>query len=79
MTRKLMHALRRVSEHPMVRLAVGLLLLVSGINESVSTFTGEFDFHAHHGVVLFALLHLAKTLPEVFDGVELIGKADDFS
>ncbi|MES9826372.1 MAG: hypothetical protein ABW127_18275 [Candidatus Thiodiazotropha endolucinida] len=31
----------------------------------------------HHGVLLFALLHILKTLPDLFEGLEHINQANN--
>ena len=34
----------------------------------------EFKMGAHHGVIIFAIMHILKTLPDVFEGLEYVSK-----
>jgi hypothetical protein len=69
--------LQRIAEHPYLNIVVGLILLYSGIFETVHELKGLEDFKigAHHGVILFAILHIFKALPHVFEGLKYIEKA----
>ena len=71
--------LRRIVENPYLNIVVGLLFLYSGISETVRELKDleELKIGAHHGVILFATLHILKTLPDLFEGVEYIEKAGE--
>ena len=34
----------------------------------------EFKMDAYHGVIIFAIMHILKTLPDVFEGLEYVSK-----
>ena len=71
--------LKRIVENPYLNIIVGLLFLYSGISETVNEWTGLEDFKigAHHGVILFATLHILKTFPDFFEGLEYIEKVGE--
>lgn len=73
---KIIRTLKRIVENPYMNIGVGLILLYSGIDDAVDELKmlEEFDIGAHHGVILFAILHVLKTLPDVFEGLEYIDK-----
>ena len=58
---------------------VGILLLYSGIYETVEVFRDSEDVKvgAHHGVILFSILHILKTVPDFFEGLEYIEKGSE--
>jgi len=55
---------------------VGIIFLLSGISEVINEWKEieEVKLGAHHGVVLFAIMHILKTLPDFFEGMEYIEK-----
>ena len=68
--------LQRIAKHPYLNIVIGLILLYSGISETVHELKGLEDFKigVHHGVILFAILHIFKTLLHVFEELEYIEK-----
>ena len=34
----------------------------------------EIKMGAHHGVIIFSIMHILKTLPDIFEGLEYVGK-----
>ena len=32
----------------------------------------EFKMGAHHGVIIFSIMHILKTLPDIFEGLEYV-------
>ncbi len=66
--------LRRIVKNPYVNIVVGLLLLYSGISETVHELKelDGFRVGVHHGVILFSILQILKTVPEFFEGLEHI-------
>jgi hypothetical protein len=68
--------LRRIIKNPFLNILVGLFLLYSGIMESVHAFKeiGAFRIGVHHGIIVFACMNIFKTLPDLFEGLERVGK-----
>ena len=33
----------------------------------------QMNLGAHHGAIVFGLLHILKTLPDIFEGLEYLG------
>jgi hypothetical protein len=68
--------LKRIVENPYLNLAIGLFLLYSGISETVYELknVNNFRIGVHHGVILFAILHILKILPHLTEGMEHIEK-----
>jgi len=66
--------LKRIVENPYLNIVIGLILLYSGIVETVNELKEieEFNIGVHHGVVLFAILHILKTIPDLFEGLEYL-------
>ncbi len=68
--------LRKFTSNPYLNVIIGIIFLSSGIFEMIRELKEleEFRFGAHHGVILFALLHILKTLPDIFEGLEYVEK-----
>jgi hypothetical protein len=71
--RRLAHALKHFVDHPVTKLAVGLILIVSGLIEAYDTV--QDDLHrlrvrVGHGVVILGVVNVLASLPEVIDGIE---------
>ncbi len=68
--------LRIIVKNPYLNILVGLFLLYSGILEAVHDFKeiGAFKLGVHHGVIVFAFMNVLKTLPDLFEGLERVGK-----
>lgn len=71
--------LQRIALHPYLNIVIGLIFLYSGISEAVYELKDLEDFKigAHHGVILFAILHIFKALPHIFEGLEYIEKVGE--
>ncbi|MCK5295164.1 MAG: hypothetical protein KAJ49_10945 [Arcobacteraceae bacterium] len=71
--------LRRVTKNPYLNLFIGLIFLYSGISEMMNELKelDNFRFGVHHGVILFALLHILKIVPDIFEGFEYIENVED--
>ncbi len=66
--------LKRIVENPYLNLIVGLLFLYSGVSEMLHELE-ELEEHkigVHHGVIVFAVLQIFKTLSELFEGLEYV-------
>ena len=79
MFNRFMMKLKRIVENPYLNIIVGLLFLYSGLSETVHEFEGfaNFEIGAHHGVIIFAILNILKTLPDLFEGLEYIEKVGE--
>jgi len=68
--------IKRIVENPYLNILVGVIFLLSGLSEIVHELKEleEVKLAAHHGVVLFAILHIFKTLPDFFEGLEYVDK-----
>ncbi len=64
--------LRRIVKNPYVNIVVGLLLLYSGINETVRELKelDGFRIGVHHGIILFSILQILRAVPDFFEGLE---------
>ena len=79
MFNRAMKNLQRILENPYFNLIAGLIVLYAAMSEVIRDFhdLDQFQLGAHHGVVLLALVHILKTLPEIFKGLEHMEKAED--
>lgn len=69
----LLSRIRRFTDHPVTKLVLGLILVVSSIAEGYDTFFDDMShlrFRAHHGLLLFALANVLAVLPDLIEGVE---------
>lgn len=71
--------LKRIAENPYLNGVAALVLLYSGFAETLEELKGleGFKFGVHHGVIVFALLHLLKTLPDLLEAIEYLERADE--
>lgn len=68
-----MSKLKYIVEHPWINLLSGLILLISASIEIVQTIE-ENDLGAHHGVAIFAVIHILQNLPHILHGLEQTSK-----
>lgn len=74
------NAIKRVTRSPILNVCVGLIFLSTGLYEIYDTAVsevGDASIGAHHGAVLFGLLHALKFTPDLFEGLEYIQNARD--
>jgi hypothetical protein len=66
--------LRKIVENTYVNLGAGIILLISSIAETVTEIREGNEIHlgAHHGLILFSLIHVIKILPDIFEGLEYV-------
>ncbi len=65
--------LRRILENPFLNLIVGIFLLISGLSEAGDTLWDDIvhlNLKVHHGIIIFAILNVMKTIPEFFDSLD---------
>jgi len=74
-----MKTLKSIVSNPYLNLFVGLTLFYSGVSESWDEFQKmeNIRFGVHHGVILFSLMQILKTLPELFEGLEHINQVGE--
>lgn len=60
------HRIRRLVEHPVTKLLVGLTLLITA---GVEAAQGISDVGAHHGVMLLGLIHALSAVPDLLEGL----------
>lgn len=73
------HSSRQIVENPYLNVVVGIIFMCSGISETVEEFrhSENVKLGAHHGVILFSILHILKTVPDFFEGLDYIEKASE--
>ena len=79
MQKKVLKVIRKITTNPLLNICVGLVLLSSGAMEIIQAAESEIEhpaIGAHHGAVIFGLLHSLKYIPDLFEGAEYIGKWD---
>lgn len=75
---RFLRLLKQIVDNPYLNLVVCIVLLFSAISETIHEFKRihEFRFGVHHGIILFAILHILKVFPAIFEGLEYMGKAN---
>jgi len=68
--------IKKFAENVYVNFTAGLALLISSGVEVVRT-VEEGAIGAHHGVVVFAIVQILKTLPHFIHGAEEVSKIRD--
>ena len=66
--------LEKIARNPYLGLLSGLILLVTAGYETVDTLE-EFSLGAHHGVLVYSLIHFLKSLSEAREGMLKIKEA----
>jgi|GEM_PF-3492881 hypothetical protein len=62
---------RGVIEHPVMKMIVALILIVTSIAEGWETLMSDLvALDAHHGVMIFGFVNLFQAIPEFVDAVE---------
>jgi hypothetical protein len=71
--------IKKITENPYLNMGVGIIFLWSGISETLSELQEleEFKMGAHHGVIIYSIMHILKTLPDIFEGMEYLSKDDE--
>ena len=76
MKKKLIGALRKVADNPYLNLSAGMILILTAVVEIINS-SEEASIGAHHGVLMFGILHAVTALPEILHGVDELIKADE--
>ena len=72
MKKKLIGALRKVADNPYLNLSAGMILILTAVVEIINS-SEEASIGAHHGVLMFGILHAVTALPEILHGVDWCG------
>jgi len=78
--RKPLQRLKAFVKHPATQLATGLVLIISGMAEAIYDFTSaehSFRLGVHHGVLVFGLVQVLGSLPELIEGLDRTFEAID--
>jgi hypothetical protein len=68
-----LHAMRAFVDHPITRLVVAIILIVSGFIEAYDTFKEDVSHlrvRIGHGIILLGFINAFSSLPPVVDGIE---------
>ncbi|MEJ6570100.1 MAG: hypothetical protein QNL80_14650 [Akkermansiaceae bacterium] len=68
--------LKKIIQSPYLNLLSGLILLITAGYETWESF-GEASIGAHHGILIFSLIHIAKSIPEVMHGLKELDEANE--
>lgn len=70
-------SLRRFINNPIINIIVGLAFLYTGLADTVEQIQQHEDIKigSHHGVVLYAIVHILKAIPDLFESIEKIEDA----
>lgn len=61
--------LKSIVHSPYLNLFSGAILLLTSSWETWNRFD-DFSLAAHHGVLVFSIVQLMRTIPEIFDGLK---------
>jgi hypothetical protein len=64
---------KKIVKSPYVNIIIGIILLLSGLNEAWETLSEDImngNFSTRHGVIIFGLFHVLKCIPDIFEGLE---------
>ena len=64
--------IHRILTHPLTQLAVGLIMMATGLSELVEAFDGTMDASSAHGVMLYGLVQAGKAVLELVEGLEKV-------
>ena len=70
--------LKKVVENPYLNFLSGMVLFITSGYETWTSF-GEESLGAHHGVLLFSLIHILKVLPDIMEGLAELEEAHEAS
>mgnify|MGYP001560312333 CR=1 FL=1 len=76
MKKKLIGSLRRVADDLPLNLSEGMILTLIVVVEIVNA-SEESSVGAHHGILMFGILHAVTALPEILHGLDELIKAQE--
>ncbi|MCU7845116.1 MAG: hypothetical protein KZQ93_14900 [Candidatus Thiodiazotropha sp. (ex Monitilora ramsayi)] len=68
--------LKYLAQSPYLNFFSGIILFLTSGYETWKSF-GEEAIGAHHGILIFSLVHIAKVVPEITQGLKEIEEADE--
>lgn len=69
----MLKVLRAIVKSPFTNLIAGIILLITCIMETIQEISESgFEVGAHHGLLIFSLLHILKAIPDIFEGLEYV-------
>lgn len=68
--------LRQITRSPYLNLLSGMILLSAALYEIVVS-VDEAAFGLRHGILIFSIIQIVKTLPEIMHGLTEIQDADE--
>jgi hypothetical protein len=80
MKRSILRLVHRVADDPRLNLCAGLILLATGLLESVALIMEdvlEMPIGAHHGIALFGFLQVIKALPDTMKGLKFVEEGEE--
>jgi len=66
--------LETITRSPYLNLFSGIVLLITSGYETWRTIA-HFSLGVHHGVLVFSIIQILKTLPEIMDGTKELAEA----
>ena len=74
-----MQFIKLIVTSPYLNFVSGIILFASGVSESLHEYQEMEGLHfgIHHGIILFSLVQILKTIPEIFEGLEFIRRAEE--
>ena len=73
----MLNKLRTILDHPYANLLVALILILTSLAERWETLQEnlvKLDVAAHHGVLLFGVFNLLKTIPLLFEAADRVSR-----
>lgn len=66
--------LNKIIQNPYLNLLIGFILLFTSGYETWHTFS-EFSIGSHHGILLFSISHILKTISDFKEGLKDINES----
>lgn len=73
--KRLLRILHWLTNRPVIKVAVGLILFITGLYETWHLMHSSLDapaIGAHHGAMAFGGFYVLKNIPDVFEGIEYL-------
>lgn len=68
--------LKTITHSPYLNLLSGLILLMTAGYETLETLD-HFQLGSHHGVLMFSVIQIVKTVPEFMHGLKEVEESED--